>query len=189
MQELYNELKRDQNSLLLANSIQEGICFICLFLFVCLFVCFFDFTCCVINFLILKGIHSSKFLNLNPTGHFIFFSHTNCFCVCVMFLRYVALIKNVLYLFLSLYQLGSLSLLFTVPIILFILFIYECTELADSNIVTTFAVTDKRLVFNVLLFYEVDMKNVLRPIYANSTVLEQLKYSISVSLTQKFSIS
>ena len=75
------------------------------------------------------------------------------------------------------------------PIILFILFIYECTELADSNIVTTFAVTDKRLVFNVLLFYEVDMKNVLRPIYANSTVLEQLKYSISVSLTQKFSIS
>ena len=50
-----------------------------------------------------------------------------------------------------------------------ILFIDECTELGDSNVVTKLA-TDKRLAFNVLLFY---MKNILRLMYANVTVLEQ----------------
>ena len=70
-----------------------------------------------------------------------------------------------------------------------ILFIYECTELGDSNIVTTLAATDKRLVCDVFLFYKVGMKNVLRLIYANLTALEQLKHNISVNLIQKFSIS
>ena len=50
-----------------------------------------------------------------------------------------------------------------------ILFIDECTELGDSNVVTKLA-TDKRLAFNVLLFY---MKNILRLMYANVTVLKQ----------------
>ena len=73
MQELHKELRWNQNILLLANTIKKCICFVCLFLFVCLFVCFFGFTYCIVNFLILKGIHSSKLLNLNRTGHFFFF--------------------------------------------------------------------------------------------------------------------
>ena len=35
---------------------------------------------------------------------------------------------------------------------------------------------DKRFVFDVLVFYRVDMKNILRLIYENVTVLEPWKY-------------
>ena len=55
---------------------------------------------------------------------------------------------------------------------LFILFIYECTELGESKVVITVVETDKRLIFNVLLFERVDKKNVLHLIYSNLTVLE-----------------
>ena len=45
---------------------------------------------------------------------------------------------------------------------------------------------DKRLVFNLLLFNRVDMKNILRLIYANSTVVELWKYSILFNLIFKY---
>ena len=85
----------------------------------------------MVKFLILKEIHSSKFMNLNPASYF-----TNL----LLSLCYVALIENVLcfYLFSGEEAFCLLCRYFY----LFILFIDGSTELGDSNLVTTLTVTE-----------------------------------------------
>ena len=58
-----------------------------------------------------------------------------------MLFRYVAVIEKVFYL-LYLFSSYEAFLRFTVSIFLFILFIDGCTEVGDSNVVTTLAVTE-----------------------------------------------
>ena len=67
MQELRKELRRNQN----ISSYRQTQSRKVYALFVFLFVCFFVFACYfMLKFLIPKEIHSSKFINLNPTIYF-----------------------------------------------------------------------------------------------------------------------
>ena len=131
MQELCKKFRRNQNISSYRQTQSRKVYALFVFLFICLFVfaCYF-----MVKFLILKEIDYSKFINLNPTSYFTNLLLSLCFCA-------MLLSQKMLFICFYLFSNQEASLLFILSIFLFILFIDGCTELGDSNVVTTLAMT------------------------------------------------
>ena len=81
MQELCKKFRRNQNISSYRQTQSRKVYALFVFLFICLFVfaCYF-----MVKFLILKEIHSSKFVNLNHTSYFTNLILSLCFCAMLL---------------------------------------------------------------------------------------------------------